>query len=437
MRVEKFRRNPAAPGISAGRIKLSYSTFGLTQLDFFDAIAAVGRAGYAGVELAFHREQFDPFAIDDGFLARVHRAVAQAGVTPACIATASYFFNPSQPHEPSLIAPELAARRRRIDLIKRGIHVARQVGAPLVTFGSGFIRAEHLRERAADPHRLLVNSLRELLDEVDDAEDLTLVIEPEPGMFIETLAEGAALVRELGSPHFKLHADLCHAFCSEADCLAALAAAAPETRYLHISDARLGYNLKIVADQPELGFDLEVANTLVYFPDTASYLLVDRARPLYFADERPGLARQLRIGALLEQARIRASLEYVHYPDLYCGPSALDDEIFTYLISIPRLSFDVLARAKPVIGYLRGAGRDSAMRPPLVERRVANTRTGIVHFHEIPGEGTLDLPGSFRALTTNGFSGFGSVELYHHVASWRQALTDSYTHLAPLVDACS
>ena len=53
---------------------------------------------------------------------------------------------------------------------------------------------------------------------------------------------------------------------------------------------------------------------------------------------------------------------------------------------------------------------------------VANTLTGIVHFHEIPGEGTLDFAASFKALTDHGFSGYASVELYHHVQSWEKAL---------------
>jgi len=48
-------------------IQLSYSTFGLTNLDFLDAIEATARAGYPGVELSFHRDQFNPFNITAAF----------------------------------------------------------------------------------------------------------------------------------------------------------------------------------------------------------------------------------------------------------------------------------------------------------------------------------------------------------------------------------
>lgn len=408
-----------------GKVKLSYSTFGLTNLDFLAAIDVVAAAGYEGIEISFHRDQFNPFDISDDYLATVRKRLAATGVRGACVATASHFFDPLRPHEPSLMDPDLAGRKRRIDLVKRGIHVARQLGVSLVTFGSGFIRAEHVSNPSIDPHALLVDSIRQCLREIRRDEDITLLIEPEPGMLIETIDDGLALVEEIDSPHFRLHVDMCHAYCSEPDYIAALARAAPLIRYLHISDTRQGYNLKIVGDSDELTFDLGFASTLVYFPQTAGYLLVDASHPLYFSDEAPDPEQVRHIDTLLKRAGVEKSPTRVEYAGLYAGSSPLDDEIFTYLISVPGLSFDVLERARPIIAYLRGA-RNS----PLVEQMIANTLTGVVHFHEIPGEGTLDFAASFKALTDHGFSGFGAVELYHHVASWEKALADSYRHLS-------
>ncbi len=408
-----------------GAIQLGYCTSGLTNLEFLTAIDEIDEAGYAGVEISFHRRQFNPFEIGDGDLAAVRKRFESARVRPACVATASHFFDPSHPHEPSLLALDLAGRKRRIDLIKRGVRCARRLGVPLVTFGSGFIRDEHIGSPSVNPHELLVDGINECLREIRDDEDITLLIEPEPGMLIETLGQGLSLVREIDSPRFRLHVDICHAYCSERNYLGALGEAAPFARYLHISDARRGYNLKIVKDTEELAFDLDFAATLVYFPDTADYLLVDRDHPLYFCDAAPDRRRCRRIDALLSRAGVRNAAGYVDYPSLYAGASPLADEIFTYLISVPGLSHEVLERARPIIAYLRGAGN-----PPLVAGTVANTLTGVAHFHEIPGEGTLDFAATFEALTRNGFSGYGSVELYHHVDSWKKALNDSHAHLA-------
>src|SRR5215216_6719274 len=99
--------------------KLSYSTFGLTNLSFLDAIDVVDQAGYPGIELAFHRDQFNPFEITDDYVAAIKKQLASVDVKAACVATASHFFTPSRPHEPSLMSPDLAGRKRRIDLVRR------------------------------------------------------------------------------------------------------------------------------------------------------------------------------------------------------------------------------------------------------------------------------------------------------------------------------
>ncbi len=412
-------------------IKLSYSTFGLTNLDFLHSIEVVDRAGYPGIELSFHRDQFNPFDITDEYLAAITKRLEGLAVKAACVATASHFFTPSRPHEPSLMSPDLAGRKRRIDLVRRGIDVARKLKVPLVTFGSGFIRDEHVSNPSVNPRELLVDSLQQCLKSIHDDEDLTLLIEPEPGMYIETLAQGLDLVHEVNSPRFQLHLDLCHNYCSEQNYLEALAQAAPYARFLHVSDAQEGYNLKLVKMSENLTLDLSFANYLIYFPEYAEYLLVDRDHPIYFYDEKPGREQRNCIESILASVNISRPPAFVDYNRLFAGTSAVDDEIFTYLISVPGLTYDVLERARPILIYLRST--QDANGRLLMDKMVANTLTGIVHFHEIPGEGTMDFAASFKALTGHGFSGYASVELYHHVQSWEKALNDSYRHLSQFV----
>jgi hypothetical protein len=75
------------------------------------------------------------------------------------MSTASHFFTPQRPHEPSLMTPDLAGRKRRMDLVGRGVYVARRLGIPLVSFGSGFIRDEHVGNPSVNPRELLVDSV--------------------------------------------------------------------------------------------------------------------------------------------------------------------------------------------------------------------------------------------------------------------------------------
>ncbi|MBK6791168.1 MAG: sugar phosphate isomerase/epimerase [Anaerolineales bacterium] len=413
-------------------IKLSYSTFGLTNLSYLDSITEVDKAGYPGIELSFHRDQFNPFDITDEKIAAIKKRFETVQVKPACVSTASHFFTPQRPHEPSLMTPDLAGRKRRIDLVRRGIDFARKMDVSLVTFGSGFIRDEHVANPSVNPRELLIDSIQQCLRSVHDDEDITLLIEPEPGMYIETLQQGMDLVKEINSPKFQLHLDLCHNFCSEQDYLGALAKAAPYAKFLHVSDAQEGYNLKLVKMTDDLKLDMDFAHYLIYFPDSAEYLLVDRDHPIYFYDgEKPDSRKLKRIESILASVNISQSPAFVDYNSLFAGTSQFESEIFVYLISVPGLTYDVLERARPIIIYLRST--KDANGKLLMNKMVANTLTGIVHFHEIPGEGTMDFAASLKALNDNGFSGYASVELYHHVQSWQKALNDSYRHLSQFV----
>lgn len=412
-------------------IKLSYSTFGLTNLDFLRSIEVVDEAGYPGIELSFHRDQFNPFDITDEYLELVKKRLDSLEVTAACVSTASHFFTPQRPHEPSLMSPDLAGRKRRIDLVKRGIRVARKLNVPLVTFGSGFIRDEHVSNPSVNARELLTDSIHQCLKELRDDEDITLLIEPEPGMYIETLEQGIHLVNEINSPRFQLHLDLNHNYCSEQNYLEALGKAAPHAKFLHVSDSQEGYNLKLVKWSADLKMDLSFAKYLIYFPETAEYLLVDPKHPIYFHDEMPDGKIKKQIESILGSVNIDQPPVFVNYNNLFAGQSPFESEIFVYLISVPGLSYDVLERARPIIIYLRSTKDENGNL--FMDKMVANTLTGIVHFHEIPGEGTMDFASSFKALTDNGFSGYASVELYHHVASWEKALADSFKHLSQFV----
>ena len=78
-------------------IKLSYSTFGLTQLNFLNAIDVVGMAGYDGVEISFHRDQFNPFEITDEYLATIKKRLETAKVKPACVQPLPIFLHHPDP----------------------------------------------------------------------------------------------------------------------------------------------------------------------------------------------------------------------------------------------------------------------------------------------------------------------------------------------------
>jgi len=406
-------------------IKLSYSTNGLVNLSLMDAIDAVEKAGYPGIELAFHMEQFNPFEMSEDDLLALRQRFANSNIKPSCIATPTLFFLADRPHDPSAMCVDLAGRKQRIKLIKEGIKLARALDVKIVSFGSGFIRDDHVANPQVDPEALLIDSIRECVAFIGD-DDIVLTIEPEPGMFIETIAQGVALIEKVNLDKFRLHIDICHAYCSDQNYVDAIAGAAHLTKYLHVSDTTAGYNLKILHYEDGLTLDFDFASYLLYFPDTADFLLLERNRAAYFYDQTPNREQIQAIAGRLNEA---PEVVFVPFDQLPQESSSYDDEIFTYALSVPKLSFYVLDRAKPIIHYLRQQDRrDQGL--PYMDKMVANSLTGKVHFHIIPGEGEIDFAGCFKAAVDNGFDGYATVELYHHIDGWEQAVNTSYQQLS-------
>ena len=69
-------------------------------------------------------------------------------------------------------------------------------------------------------------------------DDLVLALEPEPGFFIDTSVNAAALVRDIASPGLMMNLSIPHVFVSESDCYERIRQALPYSRHIHIADVR-------------------------------------------------------------------------------------------------------------------------------------------------------------------------------------------------------
>lgn len=408
-------------------IRLGYSTSGLTQLDIFQAIHAIADVGYSSIELSLHKQQLNPFEITDKTLIAIRKELEKRKLFPACVAPATFFFQDDRPHDPSLLCLDLAGRKQRIQLIKEAIRIAKILEVPIVNFGSGFLRDEHIADRSINPEEILIDSIHRCLEYCP--QDVTLTIEPEPGMYIETLQQATTLIQKIQSNQFQLHLDFCHAFCSEPNYLDAIKAASSYVKYLHVADTNEGYNLKIVPFHQEMCFNGSMLNSLIYFPETANFLFLDPLHVIYFFDEPLTRKQKNELEAFLSKMNIQNDINYVDYNKLFRGKSLYETEIYVYLISIPYMNFHIIERARPIINYLK-TKKSNYTNDFIINKKVANTLIGKVHFHEIPGKGQIDFEACFNILEKSGFSGDAIVELYTYADKWQNPLQESFQYLS-------
>lgn len=203
----------------AGRLRFGYGTNGMTDHRLGDALALLADLGYDGVALTLDHQHLDPYA--PGLAARVAAVAERLGALGLAVVVetgARYLLDPRRKHHPTLLGD--AGRDRRLDLLRRAVVIAADLGAEAVSFWAGVLPPEVDRRTGWSR---LVDGCAELA-ELAGRHRVRLGFEPEPGMLVDTVAGYRRLADAVGGPdRLGLTLDIGHCRClepeSEADCV--------------------------------------------------------------------------------------------------------------------------------------------------------------------------------------------------------------------------
>lgn len=136
-------------------------------------------------------------------------------------------------HHPSWIEPDPAYRRRRIEHTIAAVHLAKQLGARTVsTEPGGPLPDGWTREQAFETFR---EGLHEAARHAEAA-GVRLLIEPEPGMIIQSAADFEQFMHGVRSPAVGLNFDLGHFFCVGEDPAALIRRFGRRIEHVHLED---------------------------------------------------------------------------------------------------------------------------------------------------------------------------------------------------------
>ena len=414
--------------------KLSYSTNGITNIDFFDAVKEIEKAGFLGVEISFQKNQFNPFTLTDDELNSIKSFFNSRKITPVAISTGTTFLLSEKfQHDPSIIDPNPLERQKRIDLIRRGIEIAHKLNIPIVSFQTGHLREVHINNPDINPKQILIEGIRKCLEGIGNT---TLVIEPEPGMFVETLKDAMDLIEEVDSPSFGLHVDIGHAFCTEKNYAQAMGNAVPHIKYMHLADIKDGYNLEVFQfnslselDSKIIHKNLEATGSIVYLKEEDTFLFIEIHNTICFYNKPLNDIQKRKIEGIVETTNNKINACYIDYKSI--APLSINQdyerEVQSYIDSIPGVNLETLEKFKPVLRYLRTNMNNEG--DLYISKPMCHTVRGKVHYHEFPGKGEIDFKEVFRELKKHKYEGFITVELYNHVDSWPETIPGSYKYL--------
>jgi len=217
-------------------MRLAYSSNAYLRYSIEETAARIAGLGYAGLELLADV----PHAWPAGLLDERKRAIAaclqQHGLA---IANVNGFMmnavaDPRQPYwHPSWIEPDPNYRAIRREHTKRALRLAGELGAKTMqTEPGGPLTPGQSWLTAADTF------YEELMPCLDVAAEsgVTLLIEPEPGLLIETFEQYLDFVDRIDSPWIGLNFDIGHAYCVGEDPWLWVERMAPHTRHYHLED---------------------------------------------------------------------------------------------------------------------------------------------------------------------------------------------------------
>jgi sugar phosphate isomerase/epimerase len=217
-------------------MKLAFSTNAYLRHPFEEAARRIAGLGYPGLELLADV----PHAWPAGLL-----AIQKRGILEAMERNGLSFSNVNafmmnavndarQPYwHPSFIEPEPHYRRVRIDHTRRALSLCAELGAPhITTEPGGPLAPGQSRQQAID---LFVEVLEPLAQQAHHL-GILLLIEPEPGLLLETTDQYLEVAERLNAPSIGLNFDVGHAYCVGEDLPSAIAKLAPHIRHYHVED---------------------------------------------------------------------------------------------------------------------------------------------------------------------------------------------------------
>ena len=194
-------------------MQLAFSTNAYLNHAFADAVTRLARLGYAGVEVMADVPHAWPAYLLPEQKDAIRRALADNDLA---ISNVNAFMmhaidDPRQKYwHPSWVEPDPHYRKARTEHTKRALSLAAELGAACVTTEPG--GPVPAGESRAQLLALFVEELKPVVAHAE-AVGVKLLIEPEPGLLLETADDYLEFRDRIQSPYLGLNFDIGHFYC--------------------------------------------------------------------------------------------------------------------------------------------------------------------------------------------------------------------------------
>jgi len=223
--------------MTTSAFRLGYNTNGFAHHRLDDALEIVAELGYRAVALTPDANHLPPDHTTDARLRALRALLERLDLAVVIETGARYVLDPRRKHHPTLVSADVSDRGRRLAFLERCAQIGSELGARTVSLWSGILQSDMSRD---DAWRSLADGVRTYCSRVAPL-GVDVAFEPEPGMFVETLAQWEALRDAVSAPNFGLALDVGHVPCTESITAGdAIRRYGTAIRTVHLDDSRNG-----------------------------------------------------------------------------------------------------------------------------------------------------------------------------------------------------
>lgn len=189
-----------------------YSTNAFVKFGLVDAVARIAQLGFKGVEIMADRPHLYPPDVDEPELGRLQQALGAGGLKVTNLNSFT-LFAVGDTYLPSWIEAERSRREIRIRHTRECLKLARRLGCANISVPPGGPLSGVTRGEA---ERLFYEGLEQVAALAEEL-GVRILVEPEPGLMIETTRQFQEFMRAVRSPAVGLNFDIGHFFCAGED----------------------------------------------------------------------------------------------------------------------------------------------------------------------------------------------------------------------------
>jgi len=212
-------------------VKVGYRTQAYRRMEFREALSDIKKWGYGGVEFCLDSPPVRIEEFNEEAARRFARMTSEAGLEVYSVS-----------HHGNFVSDD-----RFFEEMKRLIPLARSMGTQLFVISSGPIDRKNRPNQLAIVQRRLAELAR-----VADKAGVTLALEAEPGLAVESTHELMQLIWKIESPALRINLDIGHAFLTDGNLVESIRKAAKLIVHAHIDDMSGGVHRHLIPGTGEI-----------------------------------------------------------------------------------------------------------------------------------------------------------------------------------------